>query len=164
MTTTVMKPTDLGGGWSNYSAMTRDQGINGGTGAQDGLLTRSELSEHIKKLAVQRKEYMESDLPTTGVDFQINDSRELYNQMVASGADALQYLPDEVMSLPSNLRRRATDLLKHDDVSGLGTIDQFVIDAARDRYAMLPTTMSTMTSKKIAEKEIDEIAKKLGLD
>ncbi|MBI2375400.1 MAG: hypothetical protein HYV07_15500 [Deltaproteobacteria bacterium] len=159
----VLKPVLLQGAFSSWSAMSRDEGVNG-DGAGDGVLTRDELKTHIKRLIAERDGYSESGADTTGLDFQINHSRELYSAMVDAGASGLQYLPDELMSLPARLRARATDLLLHDDPSALGKVDQFVIDAARNRYGMLASVPYAGTAASKAKSEIDELALALGLE
>jgi hypothetical protein len=153
------KPHMLIHPWTSYEAMSRDVGTGG---AGDGELTLFELQSHIDRLSVQRAELLADHSSTAGVDLRIKDARRLYKDMVDSGAASLQYLPDHLMSLPSNLRQRASELLLHDDVGSLGDIDQFVLDHARERYAVMTGSAATFLARDRAMIEIDALAAALG--
>lgn len=159
----ILKPEQLVTPWSRWSALSRDKGVDG-VGSDDGYLTIDELKNQLTNLAAERAKALEDGLSVFYLDMQIGESRKLYNDMVASGATALQYLPDDLMNMPEHLRRRAVELLRQDDVTTIGTIDQYVIDHARGRYgAMTAFTPGMMASKQKALDEISEIAAWLGL-
>lgn len=149
--------------WTSSEVMSRD---DDSLGSGDGLLTLGELQGHIDRLAAQRSQLIGIHAPTSFVDARIAGARSLYKDMVASNASAVQYLPDSVMGLPVNLRKRASELLVHDDVGSIGVIDQFVIDHARDRYDELAGLSGTtgMMSRHRALQDIAAIAAALGLE
>lgn len=155
----VRKPHTLIHPWTSFEAMARDDQTSG---AGDGQLTLSELQAHIDRLAAQRNQLMGVGVPTSFVDLRIADARRLYKDMVASGASALQYLPDHLMSLPAHLRTRASELLLHDDVGSVGDIDQFVIDHARERYDLMAGSMGSLYAREKALQEIGALATALG--
>lgn len=148
--------------WTSSEVMSRDDDE---LGSGDGLLTLGELQGHIDRLATQRGQLIDIHAPTSFVDAKIAGARALYKDMVASNAAAVQYLPDTVMSLPVNLRQRASELLVHDDIGSVGVIDQFVIDHARDRYDELGSMGSgaTLLARQRALVDIAAIAAALGL-
>jgi len=159
----VLKPHQLVSPFSSWAALSRDQGDH--PGAEDGLLTLAEMKLHLKQLSTDRDERVAEALPTHYVDMQIDSARKLYQSMIDSSADAVQYLPDELMGLPINIRRRASELLTRDDVTTMGVIDQFVIDHARGRYqALAAYAPAALSSRKTALFEIKAIAAALGLD
>ena len=158
----VLKPADLPSAWTNWSAMSRDKAPSGDP---EGVLTRSELKSLLQDLNDAKTSASSSHEPTMYLDMQINSGRKLYKDMVDAGATGLQYVPDELMSLPIALRRRATELLKRDDTSMLGQVDQFVIDHARGRYnAMTAMSSGMVQAKETALNEIDDLADALGLE
>lgn len=144
--------------------MTRDEGV-GGVGRRNGLLTQAEVKSHLDDLTAERKKSVAAGHSTTYVDMKLNSGRQLYKDMVECDAIEVQYLPEALMELPQNLRRRACELLEGDDISMLGEIDQFVIDHARGRYnAMTPMTAVMIKAKKDALAELDKIADALDLE
>ncbi|MFO0725443.1 MAG: hypothetical protein U1E65_16790 [Myxococcota bacterium] len=162
MTGGIQKAGSLTNPWASLEVMARD---DGDLGKGDGLLTLGELTGHIDRLAVQRKQLLDTGLPTGFVDVRISQARQLFKDMVNSGAAAVQYLPDSLMGLAENLRRRASELLVNDDLGGLGEIDSFVIQHARDRYQDLASLGSAATSVSASKAlaEIDALAIALGL-
>jgi hypothetical protein len=156
----VKKPHSLINPWTSYEAMVRDDQTSG---AGDGQLTLTELTAHIDRLRAQKDQLMSNEAGVAVIDLRIADARRLYKDMVDSGATALQYLPDPLMSLPTHLKQRASELLLHDDVGSVGNIDQFVIDNARQRYNNLGGSPISYHSRQKALQEIDQLAQALGL-
>lgn len=159
----IKSATSLINPWTSSEVMSRD---DADFTSGDGLLTLGELQGHIDRLAAQRSQLIANSSPTSFVDTRISGARALYKDMVASGATAVQYLPDGVMGLPVALRQRASELLVHDDIGNVGVIDQFVIDHARDRYkefGSLGGSGSMLQARQRALQEIDGIAAALGL-
>ncbi len=157
----ILTPQDLTGAWSRYSFMARDRV---GPDANDGLLTVKELRSNLQNLAKERDKNVSSGVPTMWVDSRITSGRQLLKDMKENGATAVQYLSDEVMDLPSSLRHRAIELLKIDDSTTSGEIDQYVIDHARGRYNGMSPVAAHHADKAKALEEINKIAEHLGLD
>jgi hypothetical protein len=95
----------------------------------------------------------------------MGDAQKLYADMVTSQSSGVQYLPDALMGLPVNLRRRASELLVNDDIAAVGEVDAYVLAHARGRYKMMMSAGSsaTMMSAQKALAEIDQLAAALGI-
>lgn len=160
----IKGPSSLVNPWTAYEVMQRDDADFPGGG--DGVLTEFELQSHISRLAQERNDALAMGAPTGFVDSKISDARELKLDMKASGMTAVQYLPDNLMVLPMALKKRASELLLLDDIGALGTIDQFVIDHARERYADMLSfgSAATVASGNKALLEITQLAAALGLN
>ena len=155
---TTIRANDLNSAWTDWSLNTRDAN-------KDGVLTRNELMTHIKGISGKRDRASLNGHPTGYFDMELNRSRKLYDDIKDNSADGVQYLNNELMSLPLALRKRASELLERDDTSMLNKIDQFVIEHARGRYAsMTPMTSEMIQAKEKALDEIDDLADALGLE
>jgi hypothetical protein len=143
--------------------MNMDKGIHS-VGHEDGYLEREELSFYLQDLSKLRESRALAGQPTDFVDMRINDGRKLYKDMTENDFGKLKYLPDEVLALVSGVRQRACELLRRDDPSGLGEIDQYCIDHARARYEQMnPSSSVGLNAKTSALEEISKLAVALGL-
>lgn len=156
----IKAPNSLAHPWTAGEVLSHDDDELGGG---DGLLTQAELKDHIARLDQQRFDLLEIDAPTGFIEMRIATARSLHKDMFESNAAAVAYLPPPIMDLPLNLRKRATELLTHDDVGDLGMIDQFVIDHARERYQLSGGSPAMMGSQTKALSEITQLAAALGL-
>jgi hypothetical protein len=156
MPTKVVKPGDLATPWNSYAAMNCDVKHEMGT-AGDGLLTRDELGEHIKKL--ERQRLGASAWEATAIEMDLNDARRALNDMNVGHIDAVEYLPEYCRELPEHLKRRATEILMFDDKDAYGDITQDLISAARSRYRRLGggPARAMNTSRDTAIAELDEL-------
>ena len=155
--------TQLAGFWTDWSIMKMDRGIHG-VGAEDGYLSLEELSHHLSDLSNTKRIREDAGKSTSFVDDNILDGRKLYQDMTTNHVTKLAYLPDSLLDLPSGARQRACEMLRLDDTTAQGEIDQFCLDHARARYNdMSPTSSGALASKQRALSEIDAVANALGL-
>jgi hypothetical protein len=152
-------------GWTRYDVMTAD--LNGPEAA-DGYLKLYEAVDHVAELEAERSRRIAAGSAMMDIDDQLEDARELEKDIRSaaqySAAVQVQYLPDAVINLPLNLRRRATELLMNDDLGKTGEISQAVVSHARSRYdAISAITPGALGMKNKALAEIDAIASYLGL-
>ena len=144
--------------------MKLDKGIHR-VGADDGYLSSEELSFQLIELSKQRKNRELAGKPTFYLDGILDDGRKLYKDMGDHDITRLKYLPDPLLDLASGARKRACEILRMDDITASGEIDQFCIDHARARYKeMNPSSAIGLSSKTTALEEIKQVATALGLN
>jgi hypothetical protein len=133
---------------------------HGLTGAGDGVLTRDELEEHIKRL--ERESEFAGDYMTDVLDVEISDARRALRDMGLVQADGVEYLPENCRDLPSNLRRRATELLMIDDREAIGQVTPELIESARRRYRQLGgPSLAARSSRDAAFEDLDALERVL---
>lgn len=153
----------LSGFWTDWSIMKLDKGIHG-VGAEDGHLSLDELSFELLDLSKKRENRELAGKPTYFLDNKLDDGRKLYKDMTDHGLTRLKYLPDDLLELASGARARACEILRVDDITATGEIDQFCIDHARARYKeMNPASAVGLAAKSTALEQIGQIALALGL-
>ena len=154
---------ELSGFWTDWALMNLDKGVRG-VGAEDGYLSTEELSYQLLELGRQRDARVSAGKSTTYIDEKINDGRNLYKDMTDHDVTRLKYLPDTLLDLSLGARQRACELLRLDDTTATGEIDQYCIDHARACYQQMhPSSPVALTSKTAALNQIAEIARALGL-
>jgi hypothetical protein len=149
----LVKPGNLN--WNAYSAMSCDTD-HMLSGAGDGVLTREELEEHIRRLEDQSSSmaYMRDILEPD-----LRDARRALRDLNLAEADGVEYLPDNCRDLPENLRRRATEILFFDDGDVRGVITLQLLETARRRYREFGNVPSWVmrSSRDTALDELDKL-------
>lgn len=150
---------------SRYGAMMKDIG-HGGPRRGDGVLRREELEAYIEGQYNERNKLLAAHASTRAVDTRLRDAEEMLGDMLAKGADGLNYLPDGVVAanFRPELNLRVVEMLVEDDENRALDITQDVVDRARGRYMnMEARSMVELNSRERALNEIKEIANALGL-
>jgi hypothetical protein len=160
MPTKVVKPGDLATPWNQFSAMTCDVS-HGLPNAADGLLTKDELEEHIRKL--ERDQRTAGEWSSDAIEIDLQEARRALRDMSLANVDAVEYLPEYCRDLPTNLKRRATEILMFDDKDAYGDITQELISAARTRYRRFGggPSRAMLNSRDTAIEELDALEDKL---
>jgi len=110
----------------------------------DGFLTLREIQAYRVSLEEERDEYARTHFANSflkALEARVVAAREL--ERTTRSAEQwmddvhIQYLPDELAKLELRLRRRAIDILRHDDKPPFDChINQIMLQKAWDRYQM----------------------------
>lgn len=136
------------------------------SGTPDGVLTRSELERHIDRLhdKYDRLASRGEASPTLSID--IRDCERILEDMVAHGADGVDYLPQSIRDadLPANLKLRAVEILAVDGKGTADNLNRTLLSKAKRRLTGSGRTVGTLRGQAEGLKEIDQLAKALGLN
>ncbi|MEQ8276716.1 MAG: hypothetical protein RMA76_27020 [Deltaproteobacteria bacterium] len=143
-----------------------DLDAEAGTPPPDGVLTRAELQRHVERLHDKYDRGGDRNTSPQMLELNIRTAERILEDMVAVGADGLDYLPPQVRdaNLPDNLKYRAIEILVHDDKRRTGQITRSLISKAKRRYTGSGRTVGTSNNEAEAIREITQLAKALHLN